>query len=464
MAEDQEEASYIQQLADKSGAAELLKFKATVETALSGSPDMQALAKQTFAEATMHFKELPGDALRILRALKSGSDAPSAEELIAATTEVERVRRDFDFNLMKHCVSFQAAQSGLISPHSAPGQEPGHAKFAGGTGIAVSGGGVVAEATEGAGRTNPADRLTAPFPDTPLAGPSFSLGTTGASPGQPFTRELSFGGIAQPLAPDPQIAAMLATIMQPIATAFQKQSEVLSRQLDAKLQEHTKALEEKFAAFEQSKSASAPEGATSSADLRRGGGDGGNVAPDLSGVGQALFEGSQVTRDGTWHVSFGSEESEDSTCAELLTIEREPLLTKDVGQIGALGTQASEALTQLAENLIRLFLKPTTPAVEILEAKRALSTAAAEGTGSGAGGNCVLGPNGISLHVSLLSSIHNGSIPQGEDFLRARRLSVGGGDMRGLSNVSPESVLNLLVGARGGDGIRPGVLATPRLC
>jgi len=91
-----------------------------------------------------------------------------------------------------------------------------------------------------------------------------------------------------------------------------------------------------------------------------------------------------------------------------------------------------------------------------------LSTAAAEGTGSGAGGNCVLGPNGISLHVSLLSSIHNGSIPQGEDFLRARRLSVGGGDMRGLSNVSPESVLNLLVGARGGDGIRPGVLATPR--
>ena len=68
MAEDQEEASYIQQLADKSGAAELLKFKATVETALSGSPDMQALAKQTFAEATMHFKELPGDALRIFLA------------------------------------------------------------------------------------------------------------------------------------------------------------------------------------------------------------------------------------------------------------------------------------------------------------------------------------------------------------------------------------------------------------
>jgi len=41
MAEDQEEASYIQQLADKSGAAELLKFKATVETALSGSPDIR---------------------------------------------------------------------------------------------------------------------------------------------------------------------------------------------------------------------------------------------------------------------------------------------------------------------------------------------------------------------------------------------------------------------------------------
>ena len=99
MAEDQEEASYIQQLADKSGTAELLKFKATVETALSGSPDMQALAKQTFAEATMHFKELPGDALRILRALKSGSYAPAAEELNAATTEVERVRRNFDFNL-----------------------------------------------------------------------------------------------------------------------------------------------------------------------------------------------------------------------------------------------------------------------------------------------------------------------------------------------------------------------------
>ena len=82
MAEDQEEAFSIQQLADTSGTAELPIFKAAVETALSGSPDMQALAKQTFAEATMHFKELPGDALRILRALKSGSDAPSALSLI----------------------------------------------------------------------------------------------------------------------------------------------------------------------------------------------------------------------------------------------------------------------------------------------------------------------------------------------------------------------------------------------
>ncbi len=429
MMAEQEQADISLQLDDGDSRA-VRRFKTIVETALSGAPDMQALAQQIVggASAEMPFKELPGDALSILRVLKSGGTLPSAEEIDAAILGIERVRRNFDLKLMLLKVSETAAISGLMSPHSAPGFEPTStvlAKTADGIVFAADGGsGAATFANVGMGRTNPSGRPTSIIPDTPLASPPFMAGTIGGPPEQSSSQDLSFGGANQPTSSQTQslIAAITSAVL-----------EATGRQIAAQLQEHTRVLEEKFSgALDQSRSIPAQEGASSSADPRRGGGDGGNQAPDLSGVGQALYEGVDV--------SFGSEGSEEPKCADSITIVRENPSAKDLHHIGTLGTHASEQLTQLAENLIRLFLKPTTPAAEILEAKRALSTGAAEGVGLGGNNNCVLGPNGISLQVSLLSSIRNDSIPTGENFLRQRPGSQGG-DLRGLTRMSPVSVL-----------------------
>jgi len=115
MMAEQEQADFSLQLDDGDSRA-VRRFKTIVETALSGAPDMQALAQQIVggASAEMPFKELPGDALSILRVLKSGGTPPSAEEIDAAILGIERVRRNFDLKLMLLKVSETAAISGAL--------------------------------------------------------------------------------------------------------------------------------------------------------------------------------------------------------------------------------------------------------------------------------------------------------------------------------------------------------------
>ena len=265
-------------------------FKTIVRTALKGTPDIQALVREwpTLLSAEMQFRDLPGDALALLRALKDSSGyVPSAEELKAAGVEVEKVRRKIDFDLMMQAAAHKAASAGLISPHPARGLELMHTTEAGGSVQDMGGSGGAADITVEAGRTNLAANSTRPFPNTPLAG-SFPSQTGTGDLGSTFSPEQSgSGGDAQSTEQARQMRetqAMLHMISQQQVIFSQQQQALLNlvQSQGLKLQE----LENRGSA-----PISAQAGESFSELPRRGGEGGGGHPSDFSAVGGELIEG-----------------------------------------------------------------------------------------------------------------------------------------------------------------------------
>ena len=209
-------------------------FKTIVRTALKGTPDIQALVREwpTLLSAEMQFRDLPGDALALLRALKDSSGyVPSAEELKAAGVEVEKVRRKIDFDLMMQAAVHKAASAGVISPHPARGLELMHTTEAVGSVQDMGGGGGATDITVEAGRTNLAANSTRPFPNTPLAGSFPSQTGTGDSSSTFFPERSGSSGDAQLAEQARQMRetqAMLHTILQQQAAAAQQQQALLN--------------------------------------------------------------------------------------------------------------------------------------------------------------------------------------------------------------------------------------------
>ena len=278
----QEQAYFNQHLlTDSSGTETARIFRTFVETALSGASFILAsMGNWSPSSAGRPFKNLPGDAPRILlRALFiASSEDPSAEEPQAGL-EVDKVWRIFDFNLMVRCAAFKAAQSGIISSHSALGFRPSQAKFAGGDGPMTSGGGTTAEATEGAGRMNLAVRPTEPFPDTPLASSFMSI--TGCTQGRTFPRELRLCGSDQFPVVQKQTTIFTAALSSRCGVIAWRRLSTLRCKWPLKCERSRGSPSGSLA----------PKGATNSEDPHRGGGGGTNAISDFGDVDHLLFGG-----------------------------------------------------------------------------------------------------------------------------------------------------------------------------